>query len=102
MKNVFVCGCFKAGNEIYKKKYDEILWGNFPDFVKIVTETSLYICCPKIICFCYKVNRWFFFNKLCNDISCISLLKFGNRRICQICLYPLQVKLFPFLMKIRW
>ena len=35
------------------------------------------------------------------SVSCISLLKFGFRNICQVCVCPLQVKLFPFLIKVK-
>ena len=111
MKNIYVCGCFK--NDFHNKTYDEILYNIFMNpsdysiFVRIEIETDLYICCPQIIEFCYKTNRWYFFNKTCSKkmaaltVSCISLLKFGFRSICKVCVCPLQVKLFPFLIKVK-
>ena len=76
-------------------------------FVRIEVETDLYICCPQIIEFCYNTNRWYFFNKTCSNqmggliLPCISLLKFGFRSICKVWVFPLQVKLFPFLIKVK-
>ena len=111
MRNVYVCGCFQK--YFYNKTYDEILVNVFQNpsdysiFVRIEIETDLYICCPQIIEFCYKTNRWYFFNKTCSNqmagltVSCISLLKFGFRSICKVCVCPLQVKLFPFLIKVK-
>ena len=111
MRNVYVCSCFQK--DFYNKTYDEILHNVFMNpsdysiFVRIEIETDLYICCPQIIEFCYKTNRWYFFNKTCSNqmagltVSCISLLKFGFRSICKVCVCPLQVKLFPFLIKVK-
>ena len=111
MRNVYVCGCFQK--YFYNKTYDEILVNAFQNpsdysiFVRIEIETDLYICCPQIIEFCYKTNRWYFFNKTCSNqmagltVSCISLLKFGFRSICKVYVCPLQIKLFPFLIKVK-
>ena len=113
MKNVYICGCLGFKDEIHKKTYDEILDeifnnpSNYSIFVRMKVETDLYICCVRMIEFCYKCNRWYFFNKTCRSqmssmvVSCFSLLKFGFREICKVCICPLQVKLLPFLIKIK-
>ena len=111
MKNIFACGCSK--NDFYNKTYEEVLYKIFENpsdysiFVRIKVNSNLYICCPQIIEFCYKANRWYFFNKTCSNqmsgmtVSCFHLLKFGFRSICKVCICPLQVKLFPFLIKVK-
>ena len=111
MKNVYVCGCLQ--NDFHNKTYEEVLYKIFENpsdysiFVRIKVESNLYIFCRQIIEFCYKTNRWYFFNKTCNHqtdgmtVSCFHLLKFGFRSICKVCVCPLQVKLFPFLIKLK-
>ena len=110
MKNLYTCGCLQ--NDFHNKTVEEVIKifkqpSDYSLFVRINFKTDFYICCPKIIDFCYKVNRWYFFNKTCDrkmdgmSVSCISLLKFGFRNICQVCVCPLQFKLFPFLIKVK-
>ena len=115
MRNVFVCECIGFDSELYKKSYDQILneiFNNPSDysvyFVRMKINEDLYVCCVRMIEFCYKCNRWFFFfNKTCSSqmsgmtVSCISLLKFGFREICKVCQCPLQTKLLPHLIKIK-
>ena len=68
MRNVFVCECIGFDSELYKKSYDQILneiFNNPSDysvyFVRMKTNEDLYVCCVRMIEFCYKCNRWFFF-----------------------------------------
>ena len=110
MKNIYTCGCLQ--NDFHNKTFEEVIQIFdqplcYSTFVRINFKTDFYICCPKIIEFCYRANRWYFFNKTCcshmfgMNVSCYHLLKFGFRTICQVCIYPLQVKLFPFLIKVK-
>ena len=110
MRNLYTCGSLQ--NDFHNKTFEEVIQifeqaSDYSIFVRINFETDLYVCCPKIIEFCYKANQWYFFNKTCCDqtggmtVSCFNLLKFGFRSICQVCVYPLQVKLFPFLIKVK-
>ena len=111
MKNLYTCGCLQ--NDFHNKTFEEVLYKFFENpseysiFVRIKYDSNLYICCSQIIEFCYKANRWYFFNKTCSNqmsgitVSCFHLLKFGFRSICKVCIFPLQVKLFPFLIKVK-
>ena len=113
MRNVFVCGCIGYDSELFTKSYEEILLEIFENpsdysiFVRIKVETNLYICCSRMIEICYRIHRWYFYNKTCSKqsnsmcVSCFSLLKFGFKEICKVCICPLQVKLLPFLIKIK-
>ena len=112
MKNVFVCGCIGFDSELFTKSYEEILLEIFENpsdysiFVRIKVDTNLYICCSRMIEICYRIHRWFFNNKTCCKqhnmyVSCFDLLKYGFKSICNVCICPLQVKLLPFLIKIK-
>ena len=110
MKNIYTCGCL--ANDFHNKTLDEVLQiferpSDYSIFVRINFENDFYICCRKIIEFCFKVHRWYFLNKTCSSrmsglhVSCYHLLKFGFNTICQECIYPLEIKLFPFLFKVK-
>ena len=111
MKNIYTCGCI--ADDFFKKTYHEILtifenWLEFSGFVRINLDDNFYIFCPWITEFCYKANRWYFFDKTCGNsyglcyrLSCFHLLKYGFKTICQVCISPLQRKLFPFLIKVK-
>ena len=110
MKNIYTCGCLE--DEFRNKTNDEVLQifevsSKYSTFVKIKFERDFYICCSKIIEFCYRANRYFFIRNTCSshmsgmNVSCYHLLKFGFRSICYVCIYPLEIKLFPFLIKIK-
>lgn len=108
--NIFVCGCLENDfhNMTVIKILETILNPTFNSkFIKINSGDNFFVCCRDIVDFCYKVNRWYFFNKTCSsqmsgmNVSCYHLLKYGFRSICQVCISPLEIKLFPFLIKIR-
>lgn len=107
MKNIYVCGCFQ--NKFEKKTNDEIFNSIIDDrsIIYIKLDENVFICCRKIIDFCYKLNRCYFFERTCSTrlfgmcANCFHLLKFGFRDVCAVCTVPLQEKLFPFLIKIR-
>ena len=113
MRNVYVCECIGLDNELFTKSYDEILNeifenpSNYSIFVRMKVETNLYICCSRMIEICYEIQKYYFFSKTCSKksnsmcVSCFSLLKYGFLEICKVCISPLQVKLLPFLIKIK-
>lgn len=104
--NIYVCRCFE-------EKYPDIRVNGYillnlvkPEYIKIFYKNELYVMCPKIIDFCYQVNKSYFFMKTCsltsrdNLFSCYTCLKLGLRSICSTCVRPLSIKLFPYLSKI--
>ena len=106
MKNIYTCGCL--ADDFYRKTIHEILTifenrVEFSSFIRINLDDNFYIFCPWITEFCYKANRWYFYNKTCGRsyVSCFHLLKYGMKTICQVCIFPLQKKLFPFLIKVK-
>ena len=114
MKNIYTCGCI--ADDFYKKTLHEILTifetrVEFSVFIRINLDDNFYIFYPSITEFCYKANRWYFYNKTCGNscglydtcyhLSCFHLLKYGFKTICQVCIFPLQKKLFPFLIKVK-
>ena len=109
MKNIYTCGCI--ADDFYKKTIDEIITifenqFEFSSFIRINFDDNFYIFCPRIAEFCYKANRWYFYNKTCIEdsgfcVSCFHFLKYGFKTICQVCIFPLQKKLFPFLIKVK-
>ena len=114
MKNIYTCECL--ADDFYKKTIQEILTVfenriEFSDFIRINFDDNFYIFCPWITEFCFKANRWYFYDKTCGNITgmnegwcrlcCFHLLKFGFKTICQVCIFPLQKKLFPFLIKVK-
>ena len=114
MKNIYTCGCL--ADDFLNKTLHEILkifetQLEYSSFIRINLDDDFYIFCPWITEFCYKANRWYFFDKTCSHlsgmnstcyhVSCFHLLKYGFKTICQVCVYPLQKKLFLFLIKIK-
>ena len=108
MKNIYTCGCL--ADDFRKKTLHEILTIfetqlEFSGFIRINLDHNFYIFCPWITEFCYKANRWYFYKKTCSNhyglCDCFHLLKFGFKTICQVCIFPLQKKLFPFLIKVK-
>ena len=109
--NIYTCECIE--DDFRKKTIEEILQifeeGRliYVHFIRMKVKENFYICCPRIIEFCYEVNRYFFFGKTCYEnrqgmsISCYSLLKYGFKSLCEICICPLEIKLFPFLIKVK-
>ena len=109
--NIYTCGCIE--DDFRRKTIEEILQifeegrQNYVPFIRMKLRENFYICCPRIIEFCYYANRYFFLKKTCSDarcgtwVSCYDLLKFGFKSICQLCVCPLEVKLFPFLIKVK-
>ena len=116
---IYTCGCLadeffmKTGNDILKIFENREIFENrvdLLDFIRINVDDNFYIFCPWITEFCYKTNRWYFYGKTCDTLglyeecyllSCFHLLKYGFKSICQLCISPLQVKLFPFLIKVK-
>ena len=111
MKNIYTCECL--ADDFYRKTIQEILTifenrVEFSDFIRINFDDNFYIFCPWITEFCFKANRWYFYDKTCGNRSgewshlcCFHVLKLGFRKICQVCIFPLQKKLFPFLIKVK-
>ena len=113
MKNIYTCGCL--ADEFFIKTSYEILTifenrAELSGFIRLNFDNNFYIFCPWMTEFCYKTNRWYFYGKTCDTfglyeesycLSCFHLLKYGFKSICQLCIIPLQVKLFPFLIKVK-
>ena len=112
MKNIYTCNCLL--DHFLKITTQEILvafennHAKFADFIRINVDDNFYIFCPWITEFCFKANRWYFYDKTCgtrtgewSHLCCFHLLKFGFKTICQTCIFPLQKKLFPFLIKVK-
>ena len=112
MKNIYTCNCLL--DDFLKITTQEILvafennHAKFADFIRINVDDNFYIFCPWITEFCFKANHWYFYDKTCGNrtrewchLCCFHLLKFGFKTICQVCIFPLQKKLFPFLIKVK-
>ena len=112
MKNIYTCNCLL--DDFLKKTTQEILvtfennHAKFADFIRFNVNDNFYVFCPWITEFCFKADRWYFYDKTCGNrtgewchLCCFHLLKFGFKTICQVCIFPLQKKLFPFLIKVK-
>ena len=112
MKNIYTCNCLL--DDFLKKTTQEILvafennHAIFADFIRFNVNDNVYVFCPWITEFCFKADRRYFYDKTCGNLSgewchlcCFHLLKFGFKTICQVCIFPLQKKLFPFLIKVK-
>ena len=80
----------------------------FADFIRFNVNDNFYIFCPWITELCFKADHWYFYDKTCGNrtgewchLCCFHLLKFGFKTIGQVCIFPLQKKLFPFLIKVK-
>ena len=105
--NIFICSCIENNYFDIRVNFGRVLSWNFDRrYIKVFFNNNLYIFCPEIANFCYKVNRWYFFGKTCDFGSrdsifcCFSNLKFGIKSICSLCTAPLVKKLFPYLSQI--
>ena len=59
MRNLYTCGCLK--NDFHNKTFEDVIQiferhSDYSIFVRINFEEDFYICCLRIIEFCYKVN----------------------------------------------
>ena len=107
--NIFICNCIEEKYRDIRLDHSisRVLSLEFDRrFIKFFFNDNLYIACPEIIDFCYRVNRWYFFGKMCNFnsrhnlFSCITSLKFGMKTLCPICIRPLTIKLLPNLSQL--
>ena len=109
MKNIYVCGCFqdKFKNKTFEEFRQFFTESTDNSIIKINLDEDYYICCRKIVDFCYKANRYYFLERTCSTglygmcVSCFHLIKFGFDTICCVSVIRLQKKLFPFLIKIK-
>ena len=110
--SVYVCQCIGYDNDFTTKTYERIKFeyfdypSDYSIFVRMEIGEDLFICCSEMIDFCYRMHIYIFFNKSCrktknSSISCFTLLKVGFRSVCDVCIFPLQVKLFPYLIKVK-